>query len=174
MTAQLSRIEQRGSRNRQISHRRRVAWREGAERKLDAQAEPTEAVPRLADSRGTPEAFGAVLLIGAPPRSRRVTPPSWRLPQPHCVRPTEAQSFLCSPLQRVGSMDETQRVVTAERLTRAEQELRASQRGLDGSPRARTRYAQAQAELEAAEAAGLLLLQLAAEPMDGIQTGRPG
>ena len=52
---------------------------------------------RPADSSGAPEAFGAGLLVGAPPRARRVTPPSWRPPQPHCVRPTGAQSFLlCS------------------------------------------------------------------------------
>lgn len=62
---------------------------QGAER----QCKPN---PRPADSSGAPEAFGARLLVGAPPRAQRVTPPSWRPPQPLCLRPTGAQSFLCS------------------------------------------------------------------------------
>jgi hypothetical protein len=51
---------------------------------------------QAADSSGAPGVCGAGLLVGAPPRAQRVTPPSWRPPSPHCVCPTEALSFLCS------------------------------------------------------------------------------
>jgi hypothetical protein len=47
-------------------------------------------------------------------------------------------------------MDGQGRVMLAERLARAEGELRAAQRALDGCPEARMRYAQAKAEHEAA------------------------
>lgn len=47
-------------------------------------------------------------------------------------------------------MDEQGRAKLAERLARAERELRAAQRALDGGPKARIRYAQAKGEHAAA------------------------
>jgi hypothetical protein len=55
-------------------------------------------------------------------------------------------------------MDTTRRVALAKRLERAEAELRRAQASLDGSPKARTRYTQARAEHQAAEAAALAVL----------------
>lgn len=51
-------------------------------------------------------------------------------------------------------MDEQGRVKLAERLARADGELRAAQRALDGSPEARMRYARARGEHAAATREG--------------------
>ncbi|WNG49183.1 hypothetical protein F0U60_37510 [Archangium minus] len=58
-----------------------------------------------------------------------------------------------SPALPVNMTTRTDRESLAARLARAEVELQQAQRGLDGSPQARTRYARARAEHEAAELA---------------------